>query len=111
MSRAKELLRAGLENKSVKPEAAQFEDDNVRSEKNDGLQSKGFNDLEAVLLDKQPRADRLVKRTFEMRESHVDVLDKIVKRAKSNGRRITQSDALQFVISNWNDKFGGEYLD
>ncbi len=110
MSRAKELLKAGLENRSAKLEAARLEGDDVRLEKNDSLQSEGFNDLEAVLLDKQPRADRLVKRTFEMRESHVDVLDKIVKRAKSNGRRITQSDALQFVISNWNDKFGGDYL-
>lgn len=111
MSRAKELLRAGLDNKGTKPEMMPFGDNTVHSEKNDTRQPERANDLEAVLLDKQPRADRVVKRTFEMRESHVDVLDKVVKKAKNNGRRITQSDALQFIISNWNDKFGGSYLD
>jgi len=111
MSRAKELLKAGLENKGAKPEAALSEDGDIRLEKNDVRQSERADDLEAVLLDNQPRANRVVKRTFEMRESHVDVLDKIVKKAKNNGKRITQSDALQFIVSNWNDKFGGSYLD
>lgn len=111
MSRAKELLKAGLENKGAKSEAARSEDDDLRMGKNDAPQPERANDLEAVLLDKQPRTDRVVKRTFEMRESHVEVLDKIVKKAKYNGKRITQSDALQFVVSNWNDKFGGSYLN
>ncbi len=114
MSRAKELLKAGLENKSVKREVVRSGDGENHLEKGDVQQSEltgRADDLEALLLDRQPRADRIVKRTFEMRESHVDVLDKIVKRAKNNGKRITQSDALQFVISNWSDKFGVDYFD
>lgn len=110
MSRAKELLKAGLENRGAQTEPARVEESSSGSRKKE-VQTEQTNDLEAVLLDKQPQSDRIVKRTFEMRESHVDTLDKIVKRAKNNGKRTTQSDALQFIISNWNDKFGSSYLD
>ena len=109
MSKASELLKAGLGSNTQEKQPARkiisSESETVNQEV-DTTQ-----DLEAILVGNRPYTNKIVKRTFEMRESHVEILDKVVKKARSNGRRITQSDALQFIINNWNDKLGGNYLD
>lgn len=111
MSRAKDLLKAGLDNKTGDaPDNIQIVEERQTPTKNLANLNQNLMDLESVLKVKQPRVDRAVKRTFEMRESHVDILDKVVKKAKANGRRITQSDALQFILSNWSEQFGRDLL-
>ena len=110
MSKASELLKAGLGNNSAseKRPARKI----VSSEpENANQEVDAAQDLEAILVGNRPYTNKIVKRTFEMRESHVEILDKVVKKARGNGKRITQSDALQFIINNWNEKLGGNYLD
>ncbi len=110
MSKASELLKAGLGNSSATEKETtrkilSNESGNISQE------SDAAQDLEAILVGNRPYINKIVKRTFEMRESHVEILDRVVKKARGNGRRITQSDALQFIINNWNEKLGGNYLD
>jgi predicted AAA+ superfamily ATPase len=109
MSKASELLRAGLGNNAQSKESSRKE--LFREPESVDQESDVAQDLEAILTGNRPYTNKIVKRTFEMRESHVEILDKVVKKARGNGRRITQSDALQFIINNWNEKFGGNYLD
>ena len=110
MSKASELLRAGLGNNQA--QAKRSANKGIYTEpENTSQEPDGAQDLEAILVGNRPQTNKIVKRTFEMRESHMEILDKVVKKARNNGRRITQSDALQFIVNNWNEKFGGNYLD
>lgn len=110
MSKASELLRAGLGNTNATAKESTRKE--LLSDPEPIVQATdAAQDLEAILVGNHPQTNKIVKRTFEMRESHVEILDKVVKKARGNGRRITQSDALQFIINNWNEKFGGNYLD
>ena len=110
MSKASELLKAGLGNGNA-PEKQPNTRRELAASENVSQGADTAQDLEAILVGNRPYINKIVKRTFEMRESHVEILDKVVKKARGNGRRITQSDALQFIISNWNEKLGGNYLD
>ena len=110
MSKASELLRAGLGNNNAQAKESSRKEI-FRETENNSQEPEATQDLEAILTGNRPYTNKIVKRTFEMRESHVEILDKVVKKARGNGRRITQSDALQFIINNWNEKFGGNYLD
>lgn len=110
MSKASELLKAGLSSNQIQAKTANRKQTFTQTENTD-REPDVSQDLEAILVGNRPFTNRIVKRTFEMREAHVEILDKVVKKARNNGRRITQSDALQFIINNWNEKLGGNYLD
>ena len=110
MSKASELLKAGLGN-SKTPVRQPVAEARLTEPENINQETDAAQNLEAILVGNRPYANKIVKRTFEMRESHVEILDKVVKKARNNGKRITQSDALQFIINNWNEKLGGNYLD